>query len=338
MSWIKRNLYFFIGSVIAVLLMGLGGWYLYSKWQLNNQLLGKLNDEYTQLAGFANQNPHPGNAKVDNIKLAKEQQQQLRDFIQNARKYFVRIPQIPDVPKVTPPEFSSALSRTIDQLQRDATNASVALQPKYQFSFEAQNKRVSFDPASLEPLSVQLGEVRAICDVLFAAKINWLDFIRRERVSKDDSSGPLTDYLEHKSVTNQLAVISPYEITFRCFTPELALVLSGFASSANAMIIKTINVEPAPATQPTEQPTQPVVTYQPEPVQQPQLQPSPEASMEAFRRRYGLGPKAAAPPPPQVQYAAPAPAPNRGGLPTVLDEKLLKVTMVLDIIKLIPPK
>src|SRR5215471_3950261 len=304
MSWIKRNLFFFIGSVIALLLMGLGGWYLYSKWQLNNELLGKLNDAYTQLVQLANQNPHPGNAKVDNIKLAKEQQQQLRDYIQGARKFFVRIPQIPDVPKVTPPEFSSALSRTLEQLQRDATNASVALQPAYKFSFEAQNKRVVFDPASLEPLAIQLGEVRAICDVLFAAKINWLDFVRRERVSKDDSSGPLTDYVDQKSVTNQLGVLTPYEITFRCFTPELALVLSGFASSPNAMIIKTINIEPAPATPAAEQPTTQAVTYQPS-VEQPALQPSPGSEMEAFRRRYGLGPKlgTAPPPPPQVQYA-----------------------------------
>ena len=40
MDWIKRNLYFVIGSLAALVLMGLAGYYLYSKWQLNNEVLG----------------------------------------------------------------------------------------------------------------------------------------------------------------------------------------------------------------------------------------------------------------------------------------------------------
>ena len=44
MDWIKRNLYFLIGSLVALALMGLAGWYLYSKWQLNNEFLGKLDE------------------------------------------------------------------------------------------------------------------------------------------------------------------------------------------------------------------------------------------------------------------------------------------------------
>ena len=79
---------------------------------------------------------------------------------------------------------------------------------------------------------MQLAEVKAICTVLFQAKINSLDNIRRERVSEDDLKGPQTDYLPEKSVTNELAVLSPYEVTFRCFSSELAAVLAGFASFA----------------------------------------------------------------------------------------------------------
>ena len=40
MSWIKRNLFFVIGSVVALALMGLAGWFLYTKWNLNNQIFG----------------------------------------------------------------------------------------------------------------------------------------------------------------------------------------------------------------------------------------------------------------------------------------------------------
>ena len=75
---------------------------------------------------------------------------------------------------------------------------------------------------------MQLGEVKGICEVLFEAKVNSLDNLRRERVSADDSKGPQTDYLGEKSVTNELAVLTPYEVTFRCFSSELAAVLAGF--------------------------------------------------------------------------------------------------------------
>jgi hypothetical protein len=355
MDWIKRNLYFLIGSLVALALMGLAGWYLYSKWELNNEILGKLDEQYEKLKRLYEQKPHPGSGKVDNIKIAKEQQQELRAYIQKSRQYFQPCPPIP-VPesgKLTSQEFSSALSRTLDQMQREAVRSSVALPPKdskgqtYSFSFAAQRESLAYAPGSLEPLSVQLGEIQAICAVLFQAKINALDNLRRERVSDDDLKGPQTDYLPDKSVTNELAVLSPYEITFRCFSPELAAVLAGFASSPYALLVKTINVELAPASAAGDQPVAPVAqaasAYTP-----PAPQPRAEAQMSAearYNARYGLG-GGRAPglrPAPQPTYypqpvapAAPVSA-NRGGLPLVLDEKQLKVTLVLDVVKLLPP-
>src|SRR5207245_362595 len=117
---------------------------------------------------------------------------------------------------------------------------------------------------ALNPLSAQLGEVKAICDVLFQAKVNTLDYIHRERITPEDSSGA-TDYLNQKSVTNELAVLTPYEVKFRCFTPELGAALSGFAASPYGLLVKTINVELAPAVEaaPENPPAAvPVPTYQ----------------------------------------------------------------------------
>jgi len=251
MSWIKRNLYFFIGSIVAVVLMGLAGFYLYSKWQLNNEIMEKLNQDYAELQRLNQENPHPGSGQVDNIKAAKQQQEQLRQLVQKIREHFERIPAIPDLgTNVTSQEYKSALDRTIAQLQRDATNASVILPPDYSFSFTAQRPRVTFAPGSLEPLSVQLGEVKAICDILFKAKINSLDNIRRVRVSPDDANGPQTEYLLKQSVTNELAILTPYEITFRCFSTELAAVLEGLGASRHGFLVKSLNVEPAVTTTP----------------------------------------------------------------------------------------
>ena len=359
MDWIKRNLYFLIGSLAALVLMGLAGWYLYSKWQLNNEILGKLDEQYTELKRLNEQKPHPGSGKIDNIKAAKEQQKELLAYIQKARAYLQGCPSIPPAEQgkvLNSQDFSSALSRTLDQMQRDATKVSVGLPPKdskgqtYSFSFAAQRESLAYAPGSLEPLSVQLGEIRAICTVLFQAKINALDNLRRERVSEDDLKGPQTDYLPDKSVTNELsvtkaqAVVSPYEITFLCFSPELAAVLAGFASSpCGLMVVKAINVELAPTTA-SEQPAAPVFqvtpTYNPTPV--PRAPRTPDApSADAFNARYGLGARAApraVPPPPVYQPAPTASTANRGAPPLVLDEKKLKVTLMLNVVKLVSTK
>lgn len=364
MSWIKRNLYFFILSIVGVVLMGLAGWFSYSKWNLNNQMLTSLNESYDKLKALNNQNPHPGAGQIDNIKTAKDQREQLREFIRKSRSYFARIAPIPDEPKLTDRDFSVSLSRTIAQLQRYAASSSVILQSNYSFSFEAQKAKVSFAPGSLTNLATQLGEVSNLCSVLFEAKINSLDNLRRERVSADDSSGPQTDYLTEKSVTNELAILTPYEVTFRCFSSELAAVLSGFASSPYGFVVKTINVDPAPAPPPSEQPVAPVVQYvYQQPVQNSALQSNPAfEAMQAQQRmmsRYGLmgrGGEGALGGQGGIQYrplgtptapvyAPPAPgtppgaAPgSKGGLQTVLDEKQLKVTINFILIKLLPEK
>ena len=141
--------------------------------------------------------------------------------------------------------YAEGLRQTIDLLQHEADDASVTLPPKYNFSFSAQCSLVRFAPGSLEPLAAQLGEVKAIAEILFAARVNDLDGIQRVRVSDDDTAGLQSDYIDERPITNDLAVITPYVITFRCFTPELARVISGFANSPNPFIVKSINVQPA---------------------------------------------------------------------------------------------
>jgi hypothetical protein len=361
MDWIKRNLYFLIGSLVALALMGLAGWYLYSKWQLNNEVLGKLDEQYAELKRLNEQNPHPGSDQVDNIKAAKEQQKEMRAYIQKARQYFQLCPPIP-VPesgKLTSQEFSSALSRTLDQMQRDATKASVTLPPKdstgqpYCFSFAAQSKSLAYAPGSLAPLSVQLAEVKGICNVLVQAKVNSLDNIRRERVSDDDLKGPQTDYLTEKTVTNELAVLSPYEVTFRCFSSELASVLAGFAASPCGLLVKTINVESAPAAAAGTDAFAPAAAAAPYAplAPSPAVSPSVEARLaerygmrgrgapgSAFSERYGNRGVPSPAVQPYVPPVAPAAPASRGGLPISLDEKQLKVTLMLFAVKPAAPK
>jgi hypothetical protein len=304
MGWIKRNLFFFIGGVFALLLLGAAGFYDYRSWDHNSTAFEQLNEIYGKLKEFNDKKPQPGNAKIDNIRAAKEQERQVREWIGQAGGYFKPIAAIPNTPEVTSEEFAADLRRTIDQLQHEAATASVQLPPKYGFSFEAQRSIVKFAPGSLPALSVQLGEVKQISEIMFAARVNSLDGIQRVRMSDDDAGGPQTDYLGEFSVTNNLAVLTPYAITFRSFSPELALVLSDLAASPYGFVVKAVNVAPAGAgTQSDNSPGMP--------------------------NREGMP---ILPVPPQN------PGTDRGGLPTVLQEQLLRVTLEVVIVKPLPGK
>jgi len=302
MAWIKRNLFFVIGSAVALLLLGAAGFYSFQNWSDNQAALDKLNETYNTLRDLNNQKPSPGNEKVDNIKIAREQEQQLRTWLTDANQYFQPIPSVPPPAEngvVGGEAFAAALHRTIDQLQHDAEAASVMLPPRYSFSFEAERPLVRFAPGSPAPLAQELGEVKVIAGILFSAKVNSLDNIQRVRVSDDDNAGPQMDYLAEASVTNDLAVITPYIVTFRSFSHELAQVISGFASSPNAFIVKAIDIDPASG----------VIAASPDGTTQP-----PGAS-------------------PISQPVA-----GRGGLQTVLNEQLLRITLRVEIVKLLPKK
>ena len=329
MSWIKRNLYFVVGGVVAAALLGLAGYYFYSKLQLNRQSLEELDKAYADWERITKLNPNPGNNKTNNIGNARQQQERARVVINKVQKYFAPVPPVPNPENgmVTKEDFASALRRTLGQLQRDAANQGVSIPPRYTFSFEAIKDLYTFAPNSLPQLATQLGEVKTICSILFRAKINSLDGIRRERVSSDDLSvmAPQTDYLEatHTAVTNDLAVLAPYEVTFQCFSAELATVLAGFGSTPHGFIVKAINVVPASAAT--------LVTGEPmigETAPAERML-APRGYVDPYLRRALAAQAQAAP-------VAAAPPPVRGGLQTVLDEKPLKVTLVLNVVRLLP--
>jgi hypothetical protein len=209
----------------------------------------------------------------------------------------------------------------VDALQREADSFGVALPPNYDFSFAAQRPLVQFAPGSLDPLAVQLGEVKLISEILFATRINALDGIQRVRVSDDDAKGPQADYVDEQPVTNGLAVVTPYVVTFRCFTPELSRVLAGFAASPNAFVIKSANVQPAGG----QSATPLAMADAP-----PQMGFVPGMRSHFRGQPMPVDPAAAQPAAP-VQNA-----PGKGGLQMALKEQLLRVTLEVEHVKLLP--
>jgi hypothetical protein len=313
MGWIKRNLFFVIGLAVAIGLLGFGGYFIYASWDHNTRAFNDLTEVVGQLQNYTGQKPSPGNEKINNTQIAKEQNEQLQQWLATAAENFSVIQPIP-AGDVTGANFSGALQKTLDQLRREADAGGVALPPKFAFSFTAENDRLNFTPAGLPALAQQLGETAAIARILFAARVNALDGVQRVRASDDDASGQPSDYIDETPVTNGLAVITPYVVTFRAFTPELASVLAGFATAKNAFIVKAVNVARA------------------------------DNSAQGMTSSAGEMPPGAPPMmrmPGEFPPAIPAqpvgvPPAGKGGLQTVLKEQLLRVTLEVQLVKPLP--
>jgi len=303
MAWIKRNLLFFIGGVVALLLLGAAGFYNYTSWSRNSEMLDKLKEIYAALNALNDPQSNPGNDKVNKIDQAKDQTKQLQDWLTKSKDWFAPIPPIPHstpADPLTSENFSAALRRTIDQLQHEAQAANVQIAPDYGFSFEAERSLVKFSPGSPDLLAEQIGEVKTITEIMFGAGVNEFDGIQRVRVASEDSTGPQGDYINDQSVTNDQAVVTPYVVAFQSFGPEIAKVYAGFAGSPHCFIIKSINILPTTG-------NSPAVT----------MNTPPDMGLR------GMG---------MANVAGGVPA--KGGLTTVLQEKLLRVSLEVEIIKL----
>lgn len=311
MGWIKRNLFFAIGLVAAVLLLGGAAFYAFQSWRNNQDARAKLEEVYGQIQQDNNYTPSPGNSQIDNIQIAKDQQKQLQQWLVKSKDYFQPIPPIPNPPngQVTSEMFAPALSQTVRELEREAQNDNVQLPaPPYFFSFTAQSDKAVFDAASLGQVAQQLGDVKDILDILLGARINALESIQRVAVSKDDTQGDQGDYITDQPVTENMVVLTPYQVTFRGFSSDIANVLAAFASSTNGFIVQNISVEPASATAATMT--------------------SAEAS--------SVGAPAGRLYNPSMQTAAPVTMPTRNGLQTILNEQMLRVTLKIEVVRLTP--
>ena len=324
MAWIKRNLFFLIGSLIAVALIVVGVLYLLGQINDESQVTEDIQKQYAELTRLAGQKPHPGNDKIDNIKAANDQEAALRKYIEKERALFQPIDPIPNLPvnKLGNADFARELRNTVAELRRSAEQQSVKLQPDYYFTFQAQKTNLIFDPGTLGPLASHLGEIKAISGVLFAAKINFLDSIQREIISSNQDSNP-SDYLQsRKTVSTPLADITPYQIIFRCFSADLAQVLTGLATSPYGFMVESINVEPASSAEDTAS-SFPGPGPGPGIVQPPPGQPGLDPRSA---RRFGV------PPPGLAPASTPAPAPS--GRPVeFLKEKAFRVTLLVQVVK-----
>lgn len=241
MSWIKRNLSLAISGVIALGLLGFGGWYLWTAMRNNAEIDNKINQAKSEINALLEKDPTP---TASNLNNAKRELDRINAFIAQAKRQFPPTP--PPAAPLNNESFKNLLERTVDDLHKEASAVGIKINPGYYFSFEAWRIPVNFPPESLRPLSERLHEVQLMSSMLFKARINRLVSIQRATVPGERPAGG-ADYLNRSAHLNPETgmVLWPYEITFECFTSELAAVLDSFQRADFGLIVRSPLVGPA---------------------------------------------------------------------------------------------
>jgi hypothetical protein len=330
MAWIKRNLLFVVGLVVAFAVLGGGVLYLLGNLQDAEGVSAELTGKNETLDGLVKRPTYP-NSK--NIELVKGEQQRVESFKTSARARFGTIPKAESLNNAG---FKSVLEATILNLTRNAERAGVKLPDKYDFTFSEQRRQLQLPEKALPSLALHLGDLADICQVLFDSKVHALNSLKRPQVASTDSNAS-NDFVSKKPATNSVvgASILPYEVSFECFSSELGAVLAGFLNANEAYIIKTINVEHGSGTEtPGGQPESGAMP--PPGAMDPRL-----AMMRRYggmapglASRYGLAPGGAGPGGPQAVPVPPTPSPATKAGQTALEEKPLRVSIALEVVKL----
>jgi hypothetical protein len=333
MAWIKRNLYFVITVVLGLGVTGFCGYLLFSALDQNKADSDKYFSDKGNLENLQKKAPYPDQ---HNIQAAVADADRVRTFLDEFHKPFASFPQ---PPKLDDQQFKEHLQKTIMQFGAQATNAGVGLPPGCAFSFSSQMNVLNYASDSIAPWMQELTEIRAILQILYNAKINYLEKIKRPAVSGEEITSD--DYTQASTTTNTWGVVkTPYMVNFRAFSAEIANVLAGIAASSNCFIVKTIYVSPSREPLPQLIDLQPPA---PAPAPVPRYQyPLPEATPNPFMQQNDArrGFRERRPVPPPMQYATPvyqAPVAPAGPV-TIVSETPLFVTLYIDVIKLKAPE
>lgn len=340
MLWIKRNFVLVIGIVVSLAMLGGAGYYLYDNSEENftrDDELEKLKAELQQLEGQV----FPSEA---NITIVKSNTTQVLAFMQAGESVFGSDP----VRVASESQIKVGLANLVDALRRDATNAGVEVPPKYEFTY-GEVKAMSRVPVyALESLTNQLKEVRSLCTILFNAKVRALESLQRVPSFPDEprSADLLMDRVPQTNSlsTNIAVIVTPYRLVFRGFSSHLTEVLNGLATAKEFYAVRQLDVEPSGGLDtpgmgaPGNMMPLPGFPAMPAPgLPTPGL---PVPGGVAPNPGGAMPPGGVRPPPPKGIGGANLPPTPKSNLTKVLDEKPLRITLLLDVVKVrkaLPP-
>ncbi len=305
MVWVKRNLGLVIGGVVALALLVVAVFYFFTQRGQDQAVTAELETATERYKSLLNRPVHPGDdqGRVNNIELAKDEVKKVQDFLGEVRSKFGSS----NVPtNISNREFRALLDNTISDLQRTADSLGITLPQKdYWFTFAPQKTAVEFK--SVDMLTHQLLDVKELCEILYQAKVQDVKGIRRVPASTEDNNAQ--DFMtDKKPTTNDVAIVTPYELKFQGFSAELARVLDKLVQAKRCFVVRSVAVDRAPEDHP-QGAAAAVMPFNP---------------MDRYRRSY-------TPPPPVATQR-----PQRPGN-VLLDENKLLIEMRVDVVRLKDP-
>jgi len=346
MLWIKRNLFIVIGLAVSLVLLGGAGYYVYNGFYDNDDQDVALEQLKAELQGFST-GYYPNE---ENISVIRSNTALAQTFMADAGKLLESQPPRP----MNAATFSIELVKAIDRLRRDATNASVELPARFDFTFGEIKTQPRIFPYAVEPLNTQLNEITTLCGILFKAKVRAIESLQRvpAYVGDPPSQDIITDLAPRTNEisTNLNLVMTPYRVTFRGFVGELTAVLNGLARTKDFVVVRQLDLDAGAASPVPAGGVDPMMMT-PGGVGLPSMAPGGLTPPTGFGLAPGgppgVGNPAMAPPPgagvaPPPRPPQPVARPGAPGTPPpapkstltpVLDEKPLRVTLVIDFIK-----
>jgi hypothetical protein len=241
MAWIKRNLVFVISMAVGLALTGYCSLLFYEDFGKNSEVAKAEQDIASQHETLVNNTnvPYPSE---ENIQHAREDLAHVKQLVDEWRASFTPFPAQSNLDVKG---FSEYVENTIFDLKAKATNAGVSVPDDFGFGFSDQRGKLNYPLECIPPWMQQIAEIKAICDILYSAKVNSLLAFRRVSISSsNDQILTSLDLLDSHIVTTNFGTVTPYKIEIKCFSKELGAVLNGLARSSNFFVVKNIVVRP----------------------------------------------------------------------------------------------
>ncbi len=247
MNFIKRHL---IGVVLLVLGIGaiVGGvLYMFGQQGQNeekkNQVLLATGQLTSVMSGgmMMGDGAPPVAPTAENMKVVAGNTQVVQDFINKAKETVKTEP----LPVLTPAAFGIYLPQTLNELKAAAVAARVTYPTnEFDFSFHELRGETQFIPYTIPALVEQLHDIKVISAVLIQSQVAAFEKVERVSVSPKETKGAPMYLTDLRAYTNSVATVVPYRFTIRCLSGALSRALVGLGSAPGFCVVKTIEVAP----------------------------------------------------------------------------------------------
>lgn len=241
MAWVKRNIIWLIGGLISLGMIGGATMFTMEARKKQEEALNNLTTYTNKVNQLRSAKPFPG---PELIRKIEKETAAVRNFIDQAEQMF----EYTEPVRMPSQEFKVYLINSLVQLQQEATNYNVALPENFNFTFTHLLPMPNLLPYSIKPLQVQLRDIQEIAQILFESRIHALEsFARVPAYTREPGSKSVLiyDMGVRTNLTTDKAVFTstPYKFSFRGFTTELTEVLNRFARADRFYVVKKLEVE-----------------------------------------------------------------------------------------------